>query len=88
MIDDLVAVGRDCDCGHPMIWRAGAQVCAVYGRHAPAPDLAAFSDTLEPGRIVHYRNRNAPGARLVALCMDAPNLTRSAQRHRALRAVS
>lgn len=87
MIDALLPVGRDCDCGHPLVWRSGQQVCAVYGRHPAEPEHAAFSDS-SAGTRVHYRNRNAPGARLVALCLDAPNNTRTAVRHRSLRAVS
>lgn len=34
--DPLLPVGRDCDCGHPLVWRRGEQVCAVFGSH-PAP---------------------------------------------------
>ena len=55
--DSLIAVGRDCGCGHPLIWMRGQQRCAVYGTH-PAPDA-----------IVYFRNLNAPGAELVDLCM-------------------
>lgn len=32
----LVPVGRDCDCGHPLVWVGDEQRCAVYGTH-PAP---------------------------------------------------
>lgn len=49
----ITAVGRDCDCGHPLIWSRGRQLCAVYGTHA-APDV-----------YVHWRNLDAPGAALV-----------------------
>lgn len=38
--DPLISVGRDCDCGHPLVWRAGHQWCSVYGSHPPpAPVL-------------------------------------------------
>lgn len=53
MIDSLLPVGRDCDCGHPLVWRNGMTRCAVYGSH-PAP--------ADP---VHFRDWSAPGARLV-----------------------
>lgn len=46
----LVAVGKDCDCGNPLVWRAEATWCAVYGSHPP---------------IVTYRRRDAFAARLV-----------------------
>lgn len=49
----LIAVGRDCDCGHPLVWMRGQQRCAVYGSH-PAP--------IDP---VYFRNLHAPGAELV-----------------------
>jgi hypothetical protein len=71
--DALLPVGRDCDCGCPLVWRHGKQWCAVYGSH-PAQ--------------VHYRFPDAPGARLIELCMAAPNNSRSAVRHRRLRAVA
>lgn len=32
--DALVPVGRDCDCGMPLVWRQGHQWCAVYGSHS------------------------------------------------------
>lgn len=32
--DALVPVGRDCDCGMPLVWRHGHQWCAVYGSHS------------------------------------------------------
>lgn len=67
----IVAVGKDCDCGHPMIWTRGQQRCAVYGLHA-AP--------------VAWRNRDAPFSGLVDLCMEAPNNTRHAKAMRAKRA--
>lgn len=53
MIDAVLAVGKDCDCGHPLIWRERVQVCAVYGHH---PDL---------GDRVSFRDQTAAGARLV-----------------------
>jgi hypothetical protein len=74
MTDAVLAVGRDCDCGMPMIWRDGAQRCAVYGSH-PAP--------ADP---VHFRDHGAPGARLVdeltAMRRDASRFERArAARH-------
>lgn len=87
MSDAIIPVGRDCDCGCPMIWRAGAQICAVYGTH-PAPiERSRFTDAPE-GNPIHFRNYAAPGASLIDACLAAPNNTRSAVRHRALRAVS
>jgi hypothetical protein len=67
----LLPVGKDCDCGHPLVWRHGQQWCAVWGSH-PAP--------------VHYRFPDAPGAALIQLCMAEPSMSRSAIRHRAIRA--
>ena len=64
----LIAVGRNCPCGFPLVWRGGQRWCAVYGAH-PAPS--------EP---VTFRNRHAPGARLV------DELT--AMKYRHLKAVS
>lgn len=54
MIDSLIPVGRDCDCGHPMVWRAGHPICAVYGAHR--------EPRAEP---VFWRNYEAPFAALV-----------------------
>jgi hypothetical protein len=51
--EPLLPVGRDCDCGAPLVWMRGAQRCAVYGTH-PAPV-----------DVVHFRNLAAPGAELV-----------------------
>ena len=51
----LLPVGRDCDCGHPLVWFHNEQRCAVYGRHRPADEY--------PLRIV--RDMNAPLAWLV-----------------------
>ena len=53
MIDALVAVGRDCDCGHPLVWRDGIKVCAVYGLHTPR----------DPGELL--RDTNAYAAALI-----------------------
>lgn len=69
----LVPVGRDCDCGFPLVWRGNKPYCCVWGSH-PAP--------------VHYRFPDAPGARLVELVMEAPNMSRSAIRHRQRRAAA
>lgn len=59
----LLPVGKDCDCGHPLVWRDGEQWCAVYGRHPARP------------QEVRFRNYSAPGARLVAelTAMRDPN---------------
>ena len=32
----LMPVGKDCDCGYPLVWRRDKQVCSVYGTH-PTP---------------------------------------------------
>lgn len=29
----LLPVGKNCDCGHPLVWHHGQQWCAVYGTH-------------------------------------------------------
>ena len=50
----LLPVGRDCDCGFPLVWHRNHQICAVYGTHPPP---------LEPLRI--NRDYNAPLAWLV-----------------------
>ena len=47
----LIPVGKDCDCGHPLIWRNNQQWCAVYGSH--------------PQQDIYHRNPNAYAARLV-----------------------
>ena len=49
----LNPVGRDCDCGHPLVWHKNTQWCAVYGTHP---------EHREP---LHYRNIHAYAARLV-----------------------
>jgi len=33
--DAILPVGRDCECGQPMIWVDDFERCAVYGRHLP-----------------------------------------------------
>ena len=33
----LLPVGRDCDCGFPLVWHWDGQRCAVYGTHPPRP---------------------------------------------------
>lgn len=49
----LLPVGRDCDCGFPLVWRGQHQHCAVYGAHRmPTP-------------AINFRNLDAPCARLV-----------------------
>jgi hypothetical protein len=55
--DPLVAVGKDCDCGHPLVWMRGQQRCAVYGSH-PAP-----------AERITFRNLQAPGASLIDLSL-------------------
>jgi hypothetical protein len=85
--DAILPVGRDCVCGYPMIWRAGAQICAVYGTHPASIDHSMFTDAPE-GNPIHFRNYAAAGASLVDACLAAPNTTRNATRLRALRAVS
>ena len=37
----LLPVGRDCDCGHPLVWFNDQPSCAVYGTH-PATGAAYF----------------------------------------------
>lgn len=84
MIDALLPVGRDCDCGFPLVWFGDRQVCAVYGRH-PA------------GRQpVHFRDRRAEFADLIETSLAATDhpkprrssvdpvtaSTRRAERHR------
>lgn len=66
----LLPVGRDCDCGQPLVWYGDTQRCAVYGTH-PTP-----SDR------VHFRRGGGEYDDLIRACMDAPNLARRAVRHR------
>lgn len=35
MSDAVIAVGRDCPCGHPLVVRDGVEACSVYGAHRP-----------------------------------------------------
>lgn len=44
----LVPVGKDCDCGHPMVWYGELQRCAVYGTHGVGDPISGFP--------VHYRS--------------------------------
>ena len=60
MSDDLRQVGRDCPCGHPLVWRNGYVWCPVYGSH-PNP--------------LHVRNLDAPAAALVDLVAGTPAFT-------------
>lgn len=46
----LLPVGKDCDCGHPLVWWNDKPRCSVYGSHPT---------------IVYYRNIAAPAHRLV-----------------------
>lgn len=66
----LVPVGRDCDCGHPMVWYGDEQRCAVYGRHPAACDRVMF------------RRPGGEFDELIRQCMDAPNLARRAVANR------
>ncbi len=50
LVEALLPVGKDCDCGFPLVWRRGEQWCSVYGSHPV---------------IVTWRNRSAYAARLV-----------------------
>jgi hypothetical protein len=68
--DALLPVGKDCDCGSPLVWRHGEQWCAVYGSHPT---------------WLHFRANEAPGAELIRLSLEAPNNTRNAVRRRAQR---
>ena len=43
----LTPVGRDCDCGFPLVWVGDRQVCAVYGSHPPV-----ISPSAQPIRFV------------------------------------
>jgi hypothetical protein len=71
----LLPVGRDCDCGHPMVWRLGEQRCAVYGTHRPV--LSEF-----------VRDYNAPLANVVdVIDLDVYPAGRDQSRRRHLRAV-
>lgn len=75
MSDAILPLGRDCACGHPLVLRDGAELCAVYGTH---PNLPAV-----PAQFGVHR-------RLVSECIAAAADTRRA-RHaatRRLRAVS
>ena len=83
MSDAIIPVGKDCDCGHPLIWNAGRQVCAVYGRHPSDDETVSFTRAEE--RLIHYRDRGAPGAALIAAVMAAPNNAPNAVRHRRIR---
>lgn len=71
MIDALLPVGRDCDCGCPLVWRQGQQWCSVWGSHPYYPRIGSWKD--------------APGADLIRAVMDCPNMTRNATRLRAQR---
>ena len=78
--DAIIPVGKDCDCGHPLVWRNGRQICAVYGRHPDADEIASWGDS--EARLIHYRNRNAPGADLIALSLNTVNNAPGAVRNR------
>lgn len=80
--EPLIPVGKDCECGIPLVWHQGRQWCAVYGSHthvviADDPDLAWRR---------HHRDPTAPFAGLVSACMEAPDLTRRGEYKRARRA--
>lgn len=63
----VIPVGKDCDCGHPLIWKHDNQRCAVYGKHEPRQYVWV------------YRNMNAPLADVVDLFdgLDMPDCRRS-----------
>jgi hypothetical protein len=50
----MIPVGRDCDCGYPLVWRLGEKWCAVYGSH-PLPDH-------ERHRVAGHPRYQKPGA--------------------------
>ena len=75
MTDGVVAVGKDCDCGNPLIWRNDEQYCAVYGTHPP------------DGETLHFRDHAAAASALIEACMAAPNMaTRTVRRRNARKA--
>lgn len=78
----LLPVGKDCDCGHPLIWWQGNQRCAVYGthNHIDARELDLFR--------TYGRNPFAPGAALVNALAAMPSLVPKDVRRRHLKAVS
>lgn len=50
----LLPVGRDCDCGFPLVWYGDRQRCSVYGTHAA------------PAQPIHYKGAQSTGvARLI-----------------------
>jgi len=51
MTDDLVYVGRDCACGHPLVRRDGVVVCAVYGTHPPIRHRLFGLHNFEPKKV-------------------------------------
>ncbi len=56
MIDSLLPVGRDCDCGFPLVWSGGHQRCAVYGSHpgpSAAPVALELRDPTSPRYVVY-----------------------------------
>ncbi|MBP6729964.1 MAG: hypothetical protein KA129_10085 [Microthrixaceae bacterium] len=71
MSDAVIAVGRDCVCGCPLVLRAGVERCSVYGEHRDEREACPSELVDHVGNVVGMRNRRAPGARLVTLCMEA-----------------
>lgn len=69
----LLPVGRDCDCGFPLVWFGERQLCAVYGSH-PTP-----SDR------VYFRSGVGGYDELIRASMDAPNLASRTVRSAAAR---
>lgn len=63
----IIPVGKDCDCGHPLIWRDNEQRCAIYGRHEPRQ------------YVWTYRNTDAPLAAVVDLidALEMPDCRRT-----------
>jgi hypothetical protein len=65
----LLPVGRDCDCGCPLVWYLDAQVCSVYGTHPP---------------LVTYRDRDAFASALVDEMAGTPLVMRRVPRRLAV----
>jgi uncharacterized Zn finger protein (UPF0148 family) len=45
----LIPVGRNCDCGMPLVWHHGGTWCAVYGSHPPEPPPITVRQPTELG---------------------------------------
>lgn len=77
MSDNLLPVGRDCPCGHPLVLRDGVETCSVYGSHR-APIEA-------PGARLVRLSMSAPNNTRIA---TYARHVRHEARQRRLRAVS